>query len=73
MLAIVAGLYAMISGKGINIFNKGFQEIEGSKAKAQGLYLLIFGGRGTCYNLFYSVGILEIDRSEGSKLIKIIW
>jgi len=33
----------MISGKGINVFNKGYQEVEGSKAKAQGIFMLIAG------------------------------
>lgn len=43
VLAIITGLYAMISGKGINIFKKEYEETQGSKAKAQGLFMLIFG------------------------------
>jgi len=33
----------MISGKGINIFNKGYQETKGSKAKIQGAFMQILG------------------------------
>ena len=43
VLAVITVIYLMISGKGINVFNKGYQEVEGSKAKAQGIFMLIAG------------------------------
>lgn len=43
VLAVITVIYLMISGKGINVFNKGYQEVEGSKAKAQGIFMLFAG------------------------------